>query len=278
MSQSLIRLLAVMTRLRAPDGGCPWDLEQTFATIAPHTIEEAYEVADAIERGNLDELRDELGDLLFQVVYHSQIASEQGAFGFEQVAAAITDKMIRRHPHVFGDEVFGDESVAGADAQTARWEEHKARERARAAAQAGRKESAIDGVARGLPALTRALKLQRRAARVGFDWIDPADILDKIEEEVREARDELAAGDRTRLTDELGDLLFCLVNLARRLEVDPEAALRHANAKFEQRFVAMEALAAEAGQAFAELDLDRQEALWQLAKQRLANEQAVSLK
>ena len=263
------RLLAIMARLRDPVGGCPWDVEQSFRTVAPHTIEEAYEVADAIERDDLPALRDELGDLLFQVVFHSRIAEERGAFDFEAVAQAISDKMLRRHPHVFGEA-----RVADAAAQTVRWEEHKAAERAAEAAAEGRAPSALDGVIRGLPGLTRALKLQKRAARVGFDWTETIDILDKIEEEVGELRVELrAAADapgrgpaHDRVADELGDLLFVLVNLARRLEVDPEGAIRGANAKFERRFHRIEALLALQSRTPAEASLEEMEALWQQAK------------
>ena len=268
------RLLAIMARLRDPVGGCPWDVEQSFRSVAPHTIEEAYEVADAIERDDLPALRDELGDLLFQVVFHSRIAEERGAFDFEAVAQAISDKMLRRHPHVFGPHVFDDARVADAATQTVRWEEHKAAERAAEAAADGRAPSALDGVIRGLPGLTRALKLQKRAARVGFDWTETIDILDKIEEEVGELRVELrAVADapgrgpaHDRVADELGDLLFVLVNLARRLEVDPEGAIRGANAKFERRFHRIEALLALQNRTPAEAGLEEMEALWQQAK------------
>ena len=268
-SRPLDRLLAIMARLRDPACGCPWDIEQTFRTIAPHTIEEAYEVADAIEREDMTELRDELGDLLFQVVFHARLAEERGAFDFEGVAEAIAGKMIRRHPHVFGEA-----QVANAAAQTARWEDHKAAERAADAAAAGRAPSALDGVIGGLPGLTRALKLQKRAARVGFDWTETIDILDKIEEEIGELRVELKAlgGGATRgpaharVADELGDLLFVLVNLARRLEVDPEGAIRGANAKFERRFRRIEELLAQEKRSPVEATLDEMETLWQQAK------------
>ena len=240
------RLADVMRQLGDPDGGCPWDLEQDFATIAPYTIEEAYEVADAIERGDMAELREELGDLLLQVVYHAQIAAEAGAFTLADVAAGIGDKMIRRHPHVFGD---GD--VANAAAQTDAWEKLKAAEKPRA--------GALDGVALGLPALMRAQKLQKRAARTGFDWPDAdgprAKIVEELQE-VTEASDDERAG-------EIGDLLFAVVNYARHLGVDAEEALRTANGKFERRFSAMEAAA---GDRFAGLDLDGKEALWRAAK------------
>ncbi len=263
------RLLTIMARLRDPVCGCPWDIEQSFRTVAPHTIEEAYEVADAIEHDDMLALRDELGDLLFQVVFHAQIARERGAFDFDAVAQAISDKMIRRHPHVFGAA-----KVADAAAQTERWEEHKAAERAAEAAAEGRAASALDGVIRGLPGLTRALKLQKRAARVGFDWVETIDILDKIEEEIGELRVELrsVAGATARgpahdrVADELGDLLFVLVNLARRLEVDPEGAVRGANTKFERRFHRIEALLAEQNRTPTDASLEEMEELWQRAK------------
>ncbi len=256
------RLLAVMARLRDPDGGCPWDLEQSFRTIAPHTIEEAYEVADAIERDDMAELKDELGDLLFQVVFYSQMAREQGDFDFEAVAAAIADKMIRRHPHVFSDV-----TVETADEMSERWEFQKAEERAEKAAVDGRAASVLDGVVPGLPALTRALKLQKRAARVGFDWTRPKEILDKIEEEIGELRAEIdGAGTPDRIEDEIGDLAFALVNLARRLDVDPDSALRRTNGKFERRFRRIEQWLAEDGRTPDDADLDELEALWQRAK------------
>lgn len=251
------RLLEIMAALRTPRTGCPWDLEQSFETIAPYTIEEAYEVADAIQRGSMGELRDELGDLLFQVAFHSQMADEAGAFTARQVAEAIADKMIRRHPHVFGD---GNER--NAEGQTVAWEEMKAAERA----ERGRNGSVLDEVALALPALMRAEKLQKRAARVGFDWSEPGPIFDKLEEETREVKSAIASGDRDAIEDEIGDLLFVCANLARRLKVDPELALRLANAKFERRFRAMEDLARGRGQAFDALDLDAQEALWREVK------------
>lgn len=258
------RLLAIMARLRDPQGGCPWDVQQTFASIAPYTIEEAYEVADAIGRGDLDDLRGELGDLLLQVVFHAQMASEAGAFGFADVVAAISDKMERRHPHVFGDA-----SIADADAQTASWEAIKRAERA----EAGEADaSVLAGIARGLPEWQRAVKLQKRAATIGFDWPGPAPVIDKLHEEIDEVRaefDALAAGDddaRDRLEDEIGDLLFVAANLARHAKVDPGAALRRANAKFERRFRAMERLAAADGVDLAALGLDAQDAYWNRAK------------
>ncbi|HEV7371501.1 nucleoside triphosphate pyrophosphohydrolase [Arenibaculum sp.] len=255
------RLLAIMARLRDPEAGCPWDLEQSFRTIAPHTIEEAYEVADAIERADMDDLREELGDLLFQVVFYAQMGREQGAFDFEAIAGTIADKMIRRHPHVFGEDRVDD-----AAQMVGRWESQKAAERDDRAAAQGRRASVLDGVIGALPALTRAVKLQKRAARVGFDWTEAADILDKIEEEVLELRAELAGRDRARMEDELGDLLFALANLARRLDIDPEAALRGTNAKFERRFRRIEELLHLQGRSAEAAGLDEMEALWQQAK------------
>jgi ATP diphosphatase len=256
------RLLAIMQQLRNPDGGCPWDLEQNFATIAPYTIEEAYEVADAIERRDMAALKDELGDLLLQVVFHAQMAHEARSFDFAAVAAGIAEKMVRRHPHVFGDA-----KVANADAQTVAWEEHKAGERQAKAAAEGRDASVLDGVAAGLPALMRALKLQRRAARVGFDWPQALDVLVKIDEELSEIKSEMKASSApARLQDEVGDLLFAVVNLARHLDVDPEASLRHANAKFEHRFRQVEARLAATGKSPADVGLDALEALWQQVK------------
>ncbi|HYH23504.1 MAG TPA: nucleoside triphosphate pyrophosphohydrolase [Azospirillum sp.] len=264
MARNIDRLIDIMARLRDPVRGCPWDLEQTYRTIAPHTIEEAYEVADAIEKDDKSALKEELGDLLFQVVYYSQFAREEGLFDFEEVAGVIADKMIRRHPHVFGAD-----EVKTAEHQTSRWEEHKAAERAAKAAAEGRHPpSALDGVIAGLPALTRALKLQKRAARVGFDWTDARDILDKIEEEVGELRAEMDAGTvaEDRVADELGDLLFALVNLARRLDIDPEGALRGTNAKFERRFHRIEQVLGEQGKTPEGVSLDEMEAIWQQAK------------
>ncbi len=256
------RLLAVMARLRDPERGCPWDLEQDFATIAPYTIEEAYEVADAIARGNLADLEDELGDLLLQVVYHAQMASEAGHFDFEAVARRSAAKMVRRHPHVFGAA-----EVADSAAQSLAWEDAKAAERETRARADGLQPSRLDGVSLALPALMRAQKLQRRAARAGFDWPDAAPVLAKIEEELAELRAELAAAaPLPRLSDELGDLLFAVVNLARHLEVDAEAALRQTNTKFERRFRAIETALAAAGRKPEEASLDELETLWQQAK------------
>ncbi|HET6434131.1 MAG TPA: nucleoside triphosphate pyrophosphohydrolase [Xanthomonadaceae bacterium] len=259
-------LLAIMARLRDPDGGCPWDIQQTFATIAPYTIEEAYEVADAIDRGDLGELKDELGDLLLQVVFHARMAEEQGAFAFPDVVAAICDKMLRRHPHVFADADVGD-----AQEQTRAWEEHKRREREAA----GHGDtSALAGVARGLPEWQRAVKLQKKAARVGFDWPGPDPVIAKLHEEIEEVRVEFAAraaapddpAVQARLEDEIGDLLFVCANLARHARVDVGAALRRANLKFERRFRAMESLAAADGKALPELPLEAQDGYWERAK------------
>ena len=260
ISDAMVRLVDIMARLRNPDGGCPWDLEQDFSTIAPYTIEEAYEVSDAIDRNDMSDLREELGDLLFQVVFHSQMASEAGAFDVSDVIDAINEKMIRRHPHVFeaGDHRTSEE-------QTIAWEQMKAAERT-AKGKPDKPASALDGVALSLPALLRAEKLQKRAARVGFDWTEPEPIFDKLDEETEEVRAAIRSGDPEKVEDEIGDLLFVAANLARRLEIDPELALRRANAKFERRFRAMEALASEQGNIFADLDLDAQEALWQAVK------------
>ncbi|MBD3771516.1 MAG: nucleoside triphosphate pyrophosphohydrolase [Rhodobacterales bacterium] len=259
-AREFVRLLDIMARLRNPDGGCPWDLEQDFHTIAPYTIEEAYEVADAIERGDMGDLREELGDLLFQVAFHSQMASEEGTFDAADVATAINEKMIRRHPHVFdtADNRTSDDQVVA-------WEVVKAQERA-SKAKAEKSHSALDGVALSLPALLRAEKLQKRAARTGFDWTEPEHIFDKLEEETEEVKEAIASGDAAAIMDEIGDLLFVAANLARRLNIDPEVALRQANAKFERRFRAMEAMATENGENFSELDLEAQENLWQAVK------------
>jgi MazG family protein len=254
------RLLEVMARLRDRQGGCPWDLEQSFATIAPYTVEEAYEVADAIERGDMADLEAELGDLLLQVVYHAQMAAEAGRFTFADVARGIAAKMIRRHPHVFGTA-----EVDGAAAQTRAWEEQKATERA-TRADAGADGSVLADVPVALPALTRALKLQRRAARVGFDWGETAPVLAKLREEVDELDAALAQGRQQAVADETGDLLFTVVNLARRLGVDPEAALRGTNARFERRFRHIEAGLADEGRRPEDADLAELDARWRQAK------------
>lgn len=252
------RLLELMRRLREPEHGCPWDLEQDFSTIAPYTLEEAYEVADAIERGAIDELADELGDLLLQVVYHAQMAAEAGHFGWDDVVAAITDKMIRRHPHVFGD-WSREEFVAGS------WENLKAKERA---AKGEARESALDGVPVGLPGMTRAVKLQKRAARVGFDWPSTDGVIDKIIEEARELAEAKDSADADAIEEEYADLLFVVANLGRHLKVDPEKALRRVNAKFERRFRAVEAALASRGSSPAQSTLEEMDALWDEAKAR----------
>ncbi len=253
----LPRLLEIMRRLRDPETGCPWDIEQDFDTIAPYTIEEAYEVADAIEREAWSELRDELGDLLLQTVFHAQIAQDRGLFGFTDVANGISDKMVARHPHVFGDE-SRDKS---AEQQTRDWEAVKAAERA-AKAQTG----VLDGVAVGLPALLRAVKLQKRAARVGFDWPDASHVLDKITEEAAELQEAADTLTQDKVEEEFGDLLFVMANLARHMKVDPEQALRGANAKFTRRFERIEMLLAERGMRPEDSTLEDMDALWDRAK------------
>ena len=257
------RLLTIMARLRDPQAGCPWDLQQSFRTIAPYTIEEAYEVADAIERDDLNSLRDELGDLLFQVVFHSQMASEQGAFGFGDVVNAICDKMERRHPHVFGDA-----KIETAEAQTIAWDELKRRERAASA------DSILADVPLGLPALTRANKLGKRAAEVGFEWPDTHGALDKVVEEIDEIRAELKAEpvngkpDLNAISNEIGDLLFSLVNVCRYLKIDPETSLRHANAKFERRFRYIEQRLQAQGKKPDEVTLEEMDVLWEEGKKQ----------
>jgi ATP diphosphatase len=262
-SRDIGRLLDIMAALRTPKTGCPWDLEQTFATIAPYTIEEAYEVADAIARDDLADLEEELGDLLLQVVFHARMAEEQGAFDFGDVVAAITAKLIRRHPHVFGDKRASDPaSVKGL------WEEIKAQERqAKAARGKPANEGALAGVPVALPALTRALKLQSKASKVGFDWNDPRAVLHKIREEAGEIEEALN-GDASTAAGEVGDLLFAVVNLARHLHADPEAVLRQTNQKFERRFAAIERALAGRGKAPQEATLAEMDALWDEAKAR----------
>jgi nucleoside triphosphate diphosphatase len=257
------RLLAIMAQLRNRESGCPWDVEQTFATIAPYTIEEAYEVADAIEKQDWGGLKDELGDLLFQVVFHSQMAAEENRFDFADVAESISDKMIRRHPHVFGDQP----GIYDADKPTVNWEVQKAAERQEKADAEGRNLSALDGVTSGLPALMRATKLQKRAARVGFDWPDAEHVIADVDEELGELKQEIGAGgEHDRLEDEMGDVLFTVVNLARHLGVDPEAALRRTNAKFERRFRYVEDRLAEEGRSPEQADLEEMDAHWNAAK------------
>ncbi len=259
---AIAQLLEVMARLRNPDGGCPWDLEQTFATIAPYTIEEAYEVADAIEGGDPAHLRDELGDLLFQVVFHARMAEERGWFDFDAVAAAIHDKLVRRHPHVFAGTQFATDSERSAN-----WEDQKARERDEAAKRRGGGEASVLGdVPKALPALTRAAKIGKRASRVGFDWPDATGIREKVNEELAELDAAVAASDTDAMTDELGDVLFTLVNLGRKLDLDAEEALRTANAKFERRFRHMEGLARAKGLSLEGLSPAAWDALWAESK------------
>jgi MazG family protein len=249
------QLLEIMERLRDPETGCPWDREQTFRSIAPYTIEEAYEVADSIERGELDELREELGDLLFQVVFYAQMAKEQGHFDFHGIVAAISEKMLRRHPHVFGGE-----KIADAAEQSTAWERHKSAERRAKSAQS---PSQLDGVAQALPALVRAEKLQKRASRVGFDWPSVEGVAAKVKEELAELEAERRqSSDHRRLLEEVGDLLFSCVNLARHLEVDAEAALRDSNSKFERRFRAVEAGLSGQGKSVATASLEEMDGMW----------------
>jgi len=269
-SRDIDRLIEIMAALRTPGTGCPWDLEQNFATIAPYTIEEAYEVADAITRGDLDDLREELGDLLLQVVFHARMAQEQGAFDFGDVVAALVEKLVRRHPHVFGDaRGLTPQAVEGL------WDEIKAQERAAKGGGvqheasnggAGARAGALTGVPVALPALTRALKLQRKAGKVGFDWNDARAVLAKIREETNEIAAALDRGDMADAGAEVGDLLFAVVNLARHLDADPEATLRATNAKFERRFAAIERALAERGKAPQQATLVEMDELWNAAK------------
>jgi ATP diphosphatase len=254
---NIYKLLDIMEALRDPQNGCPWDREQNFASIAPYTIEEAYEVADAIDRNDLPALRDELGDLLFQVVFHARMASEMGEFDFDDVAAAISDKMTRRHPHVFGDTKIGN-----ADDQRIAWEVHKKKERENGAGEA----EVLGGVTLALPALVRAVKLGKRAAGVGFDWPDSAGVKDKIQEELRELAEAEQSGDQQRIKEELGDLLFSVANLARHLNADAEEALRQANNKFQARFAGVEAQVSNGGRNWKDYRLDELEAFWEIAK------------
>lgn len=259
MSQNTDNLLEIMAKLRDPLGGCPWDVEQDFKSIAPYTIEEAYEVADAIERGNINDLKNELGDLLFQVVFHAQMATEAGHFTYEDVVNAVSEKMVRRHPHVFSNAVVG-----SADAQTAAWEDIKAQERLES-----QDKSILADVPVGLPALTRAEKLQKRAARAGFDWDRPERVLDKVKEEVAEVEAETGSasdGDKDMITEEIGDLLFACANLARKWGIDPETALRRGNEKFERRFRAMEAHFQDSETDMASAGIEEMEKVWTLIK------------
>nr|WP_207160538.1 nucleoside triphosphate pyrophosphohydrolase [Rhodospirillum rubrum] len=255
-----------MARLRDPLRGCPWDRAQTFASLAPHTLEEAYEVVDAIERGARSDLRDELGDLLLQVVFHARLAEEEGAFDFDAVATAIADKLEHRHPHIFGESSLS--APTDAAAQTTAWEEGKARDRQAQAAAEGRVASVLDGVTATLPALARAHKLGTRVARVGFDWPDIGAVVEKLHEELGELQEELAGRDQERIIEEMGDLLFVVVQLARSLDVDSETALRRANAKFDRRFRHVESRLAESGRGPADSTLEEMEELWRDAKRR----------
>ncbi len=270
-SKDISRLIEIMAALRNPKTGCPWDIEQDFASIAPYTIEEAYEVADAIERGDRDDLRDELGDLLLQVVYHARMAEEEGEFAFGDVVEAVTKKMIRRHPHVFGDE-----AARGAGMAKGMWERIKAEEKAekraarlaRGLAPEDHGSGFLDGVPLVHPALTRALKLQEKAARVGFDWKDAKPILDKIEEEIAELREAMDSGRTDHIAEEFGDTLFALVNFGRHLGIDPEDALRGTNDKFRTRFHYIESTLGQQGNSLEDASLDEMEALWQAAKSK----------
>jgi len=260
------KLINIMKELRDRKNGCPWDIEQDFSSIAPFTIEEAYEVADAIERQDLDNLKEELGDLLFQVVFHAQMAAEQNAFDITDVVNGIVDKMIRRHPHVFSKKK-GDEKIENAEQQTLAWDSFKEAERKQKAHTKNETPSLMDGVPVALPALTQAVKLQRRAARIGFDWTNKTEIFDKISEELEEVRHEIETeADKERVVDEIGDLFFAVSNLARHLEIDPETAVRVSNAKFTRRFKAMEELARQSSEELKDMSLDEMEALYQQTK------------
>ena len=255
---NLQKLLDIMAQLRDPKDGCAWDVEQTFETIAPYTVEEAYEVAEAIDNKDMDGLKDELGDLMFQAVFHARMAEEAGHFNFSDVIDAISDKMIRRHPHVFGDENYRD-----AEEQTVAWEEQKALERAEK-----KQKSILDGVTVGLPALTRAVKLQKRAARVGFDWPSTSGVIDKLNEEMLELSEELIATqqDQEKIEEEFGDMMFVYANLARHLKIDPEQALKKANKKFTRRFNKIEQEVENKQSSFDQFSLDELEEFWQQAK------------
>ena len=265
-SRDIARLIEIMAVLRTPGTGCPWDLQQTFETIAPYTIEEAYEVADAIARGDLDDLREELGDLLLQVVFHSRMAQEQGAFDFADVVESLTAKLVRRHPHVFGDE-----TASSPEEVIKNWEAIKAQEKAaKLKNRSPEQRSLLEGIPSKLPAIHEAHQISSRAARVGFDWPDVEGIFEKLQEEVRELREVIAEGDdggrRERLEDEIGDMLFVIVNIARYLKIDSESALKRANRKFKSRFQYMENELAKQGKTVEQVSLDEMEALWQKAK------------
>lgn len=261
-AEAIVRLIKIMQALRDPETGCPWDIKQDFSSIAPYTIEEAYEVADVIQREAWQELPGELGDLLLQVVFHARMAEEQGWFDFADVADAISNKMQQRHPHVFADADGNIAAVEDAEQQTAIWEAQKRTER-----QAKGMHSVLDDVPLGLAELTRGLKLQKRAATVGFDWPDAQQVDDKLQEELLELQEARASAELEKIQDELGDVFFVLTNLGRKLGIDPAAAMRHANAKFERRFKAMEQLATQQGSRMDELNLEQQESLWQAVKQ-----------
>ena len=260
MHDSVQELIHVMARLRDPENGCPWDLEQDFSTIAPYTVEEAFEVAEAIAAGDMEELCEELGDLLFQVVFHARMAEEAGHFRFEDVARAIVDKMVRRHPHVFGDETDRSHEQLHRNWEAAKAEEHRAKGRER--------DSLLDGIPSGLPALQRAVKFQKKAARVGFDWPQRRQVLQQVRAELEELEEAMEREDPASEREELGDLLFTMANLSRHLRQDPEMALRESTHKFEQRFRAMESMAAEADTSLHDLDADALEALWERAKDK----------
>jgi ATP diphosphatase len=269
-TRGIDRLLAIMARLRDPANGCPWDLGQDWRSIAPYTIEEAYEVAEAVETDDPAAIKDELGDLLFQIVFQARIADERAAFTFDDVAGHCADKMVRRHPHIFGKSSAAGSTASGGQSS---WETLKAAERAAKADRAGSRSSALDGVTIGLPALTRAVKIQQRAARVGFDWTTAPPILDKVMEEIGELRAELAAGaPRDRVEDELGDLLFTVANLARRLDLDAETALRRATAKFERRFRRMEILLADQNERIEDQAAETLDRMWHTVKAEEAGE------
>jgi len=262
MTKPIEKLIEVMRRLRDPKDGCPWDLEQDFKSIAPHTLEETYEVVEAIEQGDAQAIKEELGDLLFQIAFHAQLGSEAGLFDFNQIAEAVADKMVERHPHVFGDR-----DAKTAQAVLANWETDKAIKREAAAKADNRPISALDGISTALPAILRALKLQKRAARTGFDWTDAKDILAKIHEEIGELEVEIKKdANKDGIEDELGDLFFVMVNLARRLEIDPEGALRRTNRKFERRFREIEKRLADAGRKLEDASLEEMEANWTTIK------------
>ncbi len=255
-------LLEVMARLRDPEAGCPWDKQQTFKSILPYTLEEVYEVAEAVDQNDMASLREELGDLLFQIVFYAQMAKEAGAFEFSDVAAEISDKLVQRHPHVFGDA-----EIDSVDAQNQAWEKHKASERQAKAVGQNRLPSVMDNIPLALPGLLRSIKLQRRAARLGFDWPSVEPVLEKIEEELAEVREVLTeGGDIDRLTHEVGDLLFACTNLARHVNIDPEVAMRGINHRFESRFRRVEELAAQQNQSLPEMSLDEMDKLWDQAK------------